>query len=304
VNRNQSFRSDASKDTSFLNQKGIAVSNTHKSLIIALVLLITASLGCNTTFGVSPFTAEETITQSFESGASPRVVVETFNGKIEITTDTGNTVQVSVTKRGSGNSQADAQDDLKNIEVPMTQESGTIRVIARRIIQKTTTGNSGASASIKIPKGTTLELRSSNGGITVTGPTGDVTANTSNGRIEIRGSVGRLRLDTSNGNIEVEAENVVVAARTSNGRIEFKGSLAPGDHSFRTSNGQITLTLLSNAGFKFDAQTSNGKVTSEFPVSRTGGSRESELRGTVGENPAISIELHTSNGGIEIRKGQ
>jgi DUF4097 and DUF4098 domain-containing protein YvlB len=145
-----------------------------------------------------------------------------------------------------------------------------------------------------VPKGATLELRSSNGSITVLGSTGDVTANTSNGKIEIEDSTGKLKLDTSNGHIEIKAENSIVAAHTSNGTIEFKGALAAGDHSFRTSNGSITLSLPSNASFKFDAQTSNGKVTSEFAVNRTGGSRDSELRGT--------IELRTSNGRIEIRK--
>jgi len=231
-------------------------------------------------------------------------VVETFNGTVEITTDSDNTVQASMIKRGSGNTQAAAQDDLKNIQVSMTQESGTIRIIARRVSQKATMGNSGASANVKVPKGTTLELRSSNGSLTVIGPTGDVTANTSNGRIEMEGSTGKLKLDTSNGHITIKAENSIVAAHTSNGYIEFRGSLAAGDHSLRTSNGSITLTLPPDARFKFDAQTSNGKITSEFPMTRTGGSRDSELRGTVGESPTTFIELRTSNGRIEIRQGQ
>lgn len=278
--------------------------NTRKSFIIVLIALIAASLGCNTITGVNLFTTEETLTQSFEVVATPRVVVEVFNGTIQITTDSGSTVQASVTKRGSGNSQAAAQEDLKSIQVSMTQEGNTIRIIARRVSQRATFGNSGASADVKVPRGASLELRSSNGKIVVTGPTGDVTANTSNGRIEVDGSTGRLKLDTSNGNIEIKAENTIVNARTSNGTMEFRGTLAAGDHSFRTSNGRITLTLPSGTSFTFDAETSNGRVTSEFPVTRTGGSRDSELRGTVGSNPTISIELHSSNGGIEFRQSQ
>jgi DUF4097 and DUF4098 domain-containing protein YvlB len=231
-------------------------------------------------------------------------MVEMFNGSIEIVTAAGNTVEASVTKRGAGNSQAAAQDDLKNIEVSMTEESGIVRIIARRINQTMNTGNSGASASLKAPAGTILELHSSNGNITVNGPTGEVTANTSNGRIAIGGGTGQLRLDTSNGNIEVVADNAVVNARTSNGQITFKGTFAQGDQSFRTSNGRITLTLPSNASFKFDAATSNGKVTSDFPVNRTSGSSEKELSGTVGPNPVTSIDLHTSNGSIEIQQSR
>jgi len=280
------------------------VLNSHKTLVVVLALLVSLSLACNASFGVSPYTAEETVAQSFEVGASPHVVVETFNGRIEVATGSSNTVQVSVTKRGSGTSQSAAQDDLKNVQVTMLQESGVIRIVARRINPNNTWGNSGASATLKVPGGTSLELRSSNGGLTVTGPTSDVTANTSNGKIQIEGSQGNLKLDTSNSSIEVNATSAVVAAHTSNGAIAFRGELAQGNHSFRTSNGRITLTLPSNASFNIDAETSNGKVTSDFAVTRTSASRDSELRGTIGGNPATSVELRTSNGGIEIQQGK
>jgi DUF4097 and DUF4098 domain-containing protein YvlB len=276
--------------------------SNSKFWIVALILVVVASLGCSTSIGVSLSTADETVQKSFEVGASPRVVVETFNGKVQVTTDAAPTVSVSVTKRGSGNTQAAAQDDLKNIEVTMTQDGGAVRVVARRINRASNWGNSGASATLKVPSGAVLELRSSNGTVTVLGQTGDVTINTSNGKISVDGSRGQLKLDTSNGSIEASADQAVVNARTSNGAITFKGALAQGNHTLRTSNGKITLTLPASASFKLDAETSNGKVSSDFAVTRTGGSRDSELRGTVGDNPATSIELRTSNGGIELRK--
>ena len=68
----------------------------------------------------------------------PRVVVETFNGKIKVITGAGDTVQANVTKRGSGNTQSAAQDDLKNIEVSMTQAGDTVRIVARRMGQQAT----------------------------------------------------------------------------------------------------------------------------------------------------------------------
>ena len=64
------------------------------------------------------------------------------------------------------------------------------------------------------------------------------------------------------------------------------------------------ITLPASARFHIDADTSNGKVTSDFPVSVTGGAGDTELRGSVGQNPAVSIEAHTSNGDIEIRQGE
>jgi hypothetical protein len=276
--------------------------NTRTSFIITLLVLVVASLGCNTTLDINPYTAEETIEKSFEVGVSPRVVVEMFNGTIQVEADAGNAVWASVTKRGSGTSREEAQQDLKNFEVTLTQEGGTVRIIARRANPKATLGNSGASATLKVPRGTALELRSSNGSVTVTGQAGDVTINTSNGKIEVDGGTGRLRLDTSNGSIGVDATNAVVAAQTSNGSITFNGSLAQGDQSFRTSNGRITLTLPGSASFKLDAETSNGQVASQFAINRTGGTGDAELRGTVGDDPSTFIQLRTSNGSIEVRK--
>ena len=59
-----------------------------------------------------------------------------------------------------------AQDDLKNVEVTMTQDGDTIRVVAKRTDQRVDIGNSGASAELSVPNGTILDLRSSNGSIT------------------------------------------------------------------------------------------------------------------------------------------
>lgn len=273
-------------------------------IIIATVFLAVASLGCGVTVDLGRFTAEEVVSKSFDVSGMPRVVVETFNGSIEVTTGAGNTVKADVTKRGAGSTQAAAQDDLRNIEVAMTQDGNTVRIIARRTNQPFNMGNSGARAVAQVPAGAILELRTSNGHLSVNGATGDVTARTSNGRIDVEGSQGRLGLDTSNGNIEVRSDSAVVTAQTSNGQIIFAGALAQGDHSFRSSNGRITLTLPAGASFRVDADTSNGRVTSDFAVKQSGGSDEKHLSGVFGENPTISIEAHTSNSNIEIRQGK
>jgi DUF4097 and DUF4098 domain-containing protein YvlB len=277
---------------------------THKAFITALVFLAVTSLGCGITLDLGRFTAEEVVSKSFEVSGTPRVVVETFNGSIQVTTGAGNTIKADVTKRGAGSTQAAAQDDLKNIEVVMTQDGNTVRIIARRTNQPFNTGNSGAQADVQVPAGAILELASSNGQLSVNGATGDGTARTSNGRIDVEGSQGRLKLDTSNGNIEVNSDSAIVTAKTSNGQIIFAGTLAQGDHSFISSNGRITLTLPSGSSFRVTADTSNGRVTSDFAIKPSGGSDEKNLRGTAGENPSVSIEAHTSNSNIEIRQSK
>jgi hypothetical protein len=292
----------------------------RKTLTLAALFIIALTLSaCGAAFNLNPFTAEETVTQSFTASAAPRVVVEMFNGTVDVVTGSDSTVKVDVVKRGGGMSQTAAQDDLKNVEVTMTQDGDTIHVTAKRTDQRVDIGNSGASARLRVPEGAILDLRSSNGSITSAGPVGDVKALTSNGPIDVRGSRGQLDLntsngpiainggsgaidvETSNGPIEITTENAVVVGRTSNGPIRFTGSLAQGRSEMRTSNGSLIVTLPVDAQFAVDAETSNAKITSDFAVTAQDLS-ENRLRGTVGSDPGTTLELQTSNGPIEIRQ--
>jgi DUF4097 and DUF4098 domain-containing protein YvlB len=290
--------------------------------VFSLMLMAAFALSaCGAHININLFTADEVISQSYPSGIK-RVTVDVFNGSIDVITGTDALVKVDVTKRGGGNSQPDAQSDLKNVEVTMTADGDTLRVIARRTDRGVDIGNSGASANIRVPAGTTLDLRTSNGKVSMAGPIGDTIVRTSNGGIEVKaatgqldlttsngqinvnGGIGQLTLDTSNGGISITSDNVIVAARTSNGQISYTGALANGNHSFRSNNAGIDITLPSNTNFNVDANTSNGKITSDFLVSVSGSTSDSELRGSVGQNPAISIGLDTSNGNIDIRKSR
>jgi uncharacterized protein involved in exopolysaccharide biosynthesis len=60
-----------------LNEKATTMLK-NRSWLIALALLVVVSLGCNTSLGTNLYTAEETVKQAFEVGASLRVVVETL----------------------------------------------------------------------------------------------------------------------------------------------------------------------------------------------------------------------------------
>lgn len=291
---------------------------------ITLFTLVIATLilsACGANININLFTAEEVVSKSYTVNSTPKIVVEMFNGGIDIITGSNPTVDAKVTRRGGGNSQAEAQDDLKNVEVTFTQDGGTIRIVARRTDKRVDIGNSGASIKLTVPNGTLLDLRASNGGIIGSGPLGDVIAKTSNGKLEFKGAVGpldlqtsngqitveggrgRLDLETSNGGIDVTSDNVLVNARTSNGQVHFTGSLSSGSHELRTSNAGIVITLPATTAFSVDADTSNAKIISDFAVT-TSDVSDTRLRGTVGGNSDTSIRLNASNGNIELRKSR
>jgi RNA polymerase sigma factor (sigma-70 family) len=243
----------------------------------------------------------DVIKKSFRTGAAPRLVVDTFNGGIEVTVGAGNTVAVEVTKEAHAKTEEDAQTELKNIDVTMKQEGDDVHVTAKRREQRQNV-NSGASAHLQAPPGSVLELHTNNGGVTISGGTGAVHVKTSNGGVRVKKHTGTLDLHTSNGAIDIGTTKASVTARTSNGAVKFAGNLASGDHTFQTSNGNITISLPKGSSFRIDADTSNGRVNSSFPLAEGQKRKKTHLQGQVGSQPAFSIKLHTSNGSIQVRE--
>jgi RNA polymerase sigma factor (sigma-70 family) len=264
-------------------------------------------------------TAKAVESKTFKTGKAPTVILETFNGGINVAVGEGNTVKVEVTKQTRAESDEAAKDLLKKIELTTEQDGDTIRVKATGPKKHPPRTSLGASAELKVPKGAKLQLRTANGRIGVAGGTGEArltTANgrvtvkdhpgalnvqTANGRIEVQGGQGSLQLRTANGRIIVQAKDAKLTAQTSNSRIEFTGTLAEGNHILHTSNGRVVVTLPADTNFKVKASTSNGRVTSDFKVQTTGKARKNRLEGQTGENPKISLDIHTANGGIALK---
>jgi hypothetical protein len=81
------------------------------------------------------------------------------------------------------------------------------------------------------------------------------------------------------------------------------GTRGRGGRRFTTSNAGVTLTLPPDARFALDAQTSFGKVTSQFPL-KTSTAKETHLMGSIGDKPPVSVTVRASSGDVEIRKGK
>ncbi|HET9972675.1 MAG TPA: hypothetical protein VFQ68_30870, partial [Streptosporangiaceae bacterium] len=179
------------------------------------ILLLLVSVGC----GMPLFSATDTVSEVFDTTATPKIVVETFNGSIDISNGADDEVVVEVNKRASGFDQASADRNLENIEVSIDQEEGEIRVTVRR--HGYTVGDSGGSVVIAAPQGATIDLKTSNGYIISEGMQGGIEAVSSNARVDVFEGKGEIDVDSSNGNIHIEATDAIVDAHTSNARIEF-----------------------------------------------------------------------------------
>jgi DUF4097 and DUF4098 domain-containing protein YvlB len=146
-----------------------------------------------------------------------------------------------------------------------------------------------------------VKAETSNGPITAHGSLGPLDLHTSNGPIIIDGGSGTINVETSNGPVNITAEDAVVVSHTSNGPLNFTGSLAQGRSELSTSNGSLVVTLPASAQFVVDADTSNAKINSDFAVTSQDSS-DNHLGGTVGNDPGVTLRLETSNSPIELRQ--
>ncbi len=271
------------------------------------------------------FSAVETVLRTFDVHGKQQIVADTFNGSIEVLTGTSDKVDIKVTKRTGGPSQAEADEDLDNIEVQLEQVGDRIAIHVKSINPKPFI-NRGAAIEIQVPERSTLDLHTTNGKINAAGILGDLVARSSNGAIQTQSTQGNLDLETTNGNIKVEggvgrvvakssngsieiaSDKAVLDAHSSNGRITYRGRPIAGDHTLSTSNSSVSLKLPEDAGFKLEARTSNGHITNDFAGDNEGTgkkkkkSSKSQLSGNFGKQPtSVAFDIHTSNGNIEIR---
>jgi RNA polymerase sigma factor (sigma-70 family) len=249
-------------------------------------------------------TARDVVNKSYQSAAAPHVIVDMFNGAIDVTTWNRNAVDIKVTKQARGKTEAEARARLNNIEIAMTTSGETIHATAKRPEEPHGAG-SGANALLHVPPGAILELHTNDGAVSIIGGAGAVNLSTTNGAVLIKEHSGSLNLRTSNGAVDIRADRAAVTATTSNSIITFAGTLTTGDHTFTTSNGNITLSLPKGESFRIDASTKIGRVSSTFPAK--GVERDQtrhRLWGQVGNRPGFSLKLLTDRGSIQIRESE
>ena len=140
---------------------------------------------------------------------------------------------------------------------------------------------------------------------TVRVPAGvDFRGHTVNGDVAATGLSGRVKATTVNGSIEVSTTRYA-SASTVNGSIaaELGSADWDGTLSFRTVNGGITLALPEGTSADVTAQTVNGDIETDFPLTVKGrfmiGMRK--LEGQIGGG-GERLSLNTVNGTITLRK--
>ena len=214
--------------------------------------------------------------------AGPLNVDAGQNGGIVVEAWDGNDIRVRAVVQGSARDQARAREITNQVQV----QAGGGRVYA--------TGPSldrrewwSVSYRINVPRKNDLDLRASNGGITIVGVTGNMRFDTTNGGVKLEDIGGRVNGETRNGGLNVSL---------SGDRWDGEGL------DVETSNGGVTLNLPENYNAELETRTVNGGLRIDFPVTVQG-----ELTGRRGLNTTLGsggplVRVRTTNGGVRITK--
>ncbi|HEY6351946.1 MAG TPA: DUF4097 family beta strand repeat-containing protein [Candidatus Angelobacter sp.] len=223
---------------------------------------------------------QETCNWTGEMPRGATLKIMNVAGNIEVAGTSVREFRVTALKRGEAG-------DLPGISFDVSEQPG--ETIIRTIYSDRLPPSSDAHVHfmIEIPREGSFVGRTSNGQIKITEIT-DVEAVSSNGSIHI---------------VDARSAN----AETRNGQIDVSIQAAQWDGSmqFRTQNGGIRVQLPPDASTEFRAETSNGWVSTEFPLKSVKRNSRQLVHGMIGGDAAgRQIICKTSNGSVHLARSQ
>jgi Putative adhesin len=125
---------------------------------------------------------------------------------------------------------------------------------------------------------------------------------TTNGKVHCLNLDSVVQAATTNGDVEVSTSEWAFA-KTTNGsvRVAMGKAMWNGELELMTTNGSVDVTLPASAEFQVHAATTNGRISSDFPITVQGSFGLKALSGTVGGG-GRELKVATTNGGIELKK--
>jgi hypothetical protein len=246
---------------------------------------------------------ERTIEKTFTVSGAGKLRVETQGGAIRVSPSNDGSVRVTAKERIRADSDAEADELLKKLELTFVQEGNDVRVVSKYERQP-----SGfhfrawppveVDIQVSLPANFATDLHTPGGSVTVGDMIGKAELRTSGGNIKLGKMGGAVDARTSGGSISLEAAAAEVALDTSGGNIVVGRVAGPADLS--TSGGNIKIESATSA---LRAHTSGGSITASIagPLSRdcslstSGGS----VRVNVERTAAFKLDASTSGGDVD-----
>ncbi|MGC3943559.1 MAG: DUF4097 family beta strand repeat-containing protein [Chryseolinea sp.] len=237
--------------------------------------------------------------ESFALSASSQVSISSSDGDIEVVNIEGaNTDVFFIVKKQNKVLSMNRAALEKELELTVEKTDNSLNIVVKY-------PNSHGimdwhdrvtvSFRVQTPKGTTCDLRTSDGNISIAGLDRDQKMRTSDGNIRIENIQGSVWASTSDGNITAHHVTGAAELKTSDGDIKVNEVSAGATAS--TSDGNITITKV-KGGVK--AKTSDGDITfQDLDGALTASTSDGNIRGNI-QRLTKELSAHTSDGNISI----
>jgi hypothetical protein len=238
-------------------------------------------------------TLREEFDQTFDLVRGGTVILDNTNGSVTVTAWDRDEVHVYAEKIIRGGNRREAEEAMQRVKIEITHNDGVLKIrtdapkFGSRFWESLFGDDVSAAVNyrIEVPNGLKMDVSTVNGTVEIRGVAGELRASSTNGRIAVTESKGSVDAKTTNGAIDVELLEVVDNP----------------EMSFKTTNGSIAVRLPSNLSAQINASTTNGSIRTDFPITLSGELSKKRLRGTINSGGG-RIDLHTTNGGIQIRE--
>ena len=295
-----------------------------RTSIARLIVIIAATLGTSVALA-----AQRTYDKRLNAPPGGGLTFQADVGSVSVVGRDAAEVVVHADLEGS-------ESFLSDFHISAEQTPSGVTILARKTHEDwfNNTGPTRVRFTIEVPRNYPVDLRTAGGGLEVRDLNAPVRATTSGGGIQVQNIAGAVNVHTSGGSVDAERLNGSSELSTSGGHIDVGDSTGDltlhtsgggiqirdddGKVDAHTSGGSIRAQLRANHGIDLstsggsiilqlpegisasvDAETTAGRVTSDFPLSTTEATDRSQLRGAIGGGGA-PISLHTSAGDIRL----
>ncbi|MEO8680718.1 MAG: DUF4097 family beta strand repeat-containing protein [Vicinamibacterales bacterium] len=265
-------------------------SRFYPSLRAAVAVMLASMLGaaCEVNLNTEGLASRDT--KTYQVTGAPDVVLETFDGAIEIHSWDRNEVEVEVEKRAMDQSLIDqikveAEQKGNTIVIRVTgpaaaefhgltighnvSPSGRLRVAVPRVANLQAKSGDGSIRAEEVDGKIVLNTR--DGSVTVARLSGDLQIRTGDGSIRMDRVSGKVDLETNDGSITFTAKPTVLRAKTGDGSIRATidmDAVMSDNWDITTGDGSVVLSLPSSFNAELDAETSDGSVRATHPELR------------------------------------
>lgn len=223
-----------------------------------------------------------------------------INDHLDITKDISSSEAVFHVSSANGSSFANRSDMEATLSIPknllVNAKTSSGHITAQHLNNIQELNTSGGHITLSDLRGKII-AKTGGGHITSDKLSGDITMSTGGGHIKVDELDGTLEAKTGGGHIEIQEAKGSIMARTSGGNISSSIIEATDQLSFKTSAGNISLTLPTNINANLDISGTSVDLDDVFNFS--GNKERSRITGTLNDG-GLPIVISCGYGNVTI----